>query len=338
MNRSDTTTPSFNLIGGKAVADILNSPTDIISVVRQAYLDHEAGRTHNPDSYFLRFSDEPHNRIIALPATLNGPSGVSGIKWISSFPGNVARGIQRASAVLILNDPQTGYPFAVLEASRISSTRTAASAVLGAYWLNSQSREAARICFIGGGIIARAILRTFLSDGWQPNQVGIYDPDRATAKDFIELAREALGANAIEVDLPTALEADVVVFATTAPEPHISGHAFRPAQVILNISLRDIAPSIIATSANVLDDVEHCLKANTSPDLAVREFGHRDFINGTLAQLIVGEISLDRHKPLIFSPFGLGVLDLAVGRYVYDEACRRGTAQKVDNFFFDIGR
>lgn len=338
MKRPDAIKPSFSLVGGKAVAEILDPPTDIISVVRQAYLDHGAGRSHNPDSYFLRFAEEPCNRIIALPATLKGPAGVSGIKWISSFPGNLAHGIQRASAVLILNDPQTGYPYAVLEASRISSARTAASAVLGAYWLNAQSRKASRISFVGGGVIARAILRTFLSDGWQPNQVELYDLDYATSNDFLKTARESLGVNAINVGLPSALEADVVVFATTAPSPHITDNAFRPGQIILNISLRDIAPSIIASSVNILDDVEHCLKADTSPDLAVREFGCRDFINGTLAQLIASEISLDRQKPLIFSPFGLGVLDLAVGRYVYDEACRRGTAQNIDDFFFDIGR
>ena len=59
---------------------------------------------------------------------LRGEPGVAGIKWIGSFPDNVARNVPRASAVLLLNDFETGYPFACLEAAQISAARTAASA------------------------------------------------------------------------------------------------------------------------------------------------------------------------------------------------------------------
>jgi len=339
MLQTKDANPEFCVIGGRAVADILDSALpESIAVVKQAYLDHEAGRTNNPDSYFLRFPSQPRNRIIALPATLGGLDGLSGIKWISSFPGNLDHGMQRASAVLVLNNPETGYPFALLEASRISAVRTAASAVLGAYWLNRQSREAARISFVGGGIISRTILDMFVADGWQADRLGLCDLDAATTETFIRRAEQQHGAAVVEEDLETALGADVVVLATTSARPYITGHPFRPGQVVLHVSLRDIAPEIIAASDNVLDDVEHCLKADTSPDLAVRQFERRDFITGTLAQLIEGRIALDPTKPAIFSPFGLGVLDLAIGRHVHDEARRRGSAQVIKDFLFEMGR
>jgi ornithine cyclodeaminase/alanine dehydrogenase-like protein (mu-crystallin family) len=118
----------------------------------------------------------------------------------------------------------------------------------------------------------------------------------------------------------------------------VDGDSFAPGQTVLNISLRDIGPGLIAASHNVLDDVEHCLNAGTSPDLAVREFGHRGFIDGTLAQLLLGEVTLGRDKPRIFSPFGLGVLDLAVGYEIFRTALAAGLSLPAPGFFAEVER
>jgi ornithine cyclodeaminase/alanine dehydrogenase-like protein (mu-crystallin family) len=127
----------FAVISGSQVQRVLHGrEKQIVELVEAAYRLDGAGQTVNPPSYFLRFPDRPASRIIALPASLDGTFQVTGLKWISSFPGNVALGIPRASAVLILNDHDTGYPFACLESSIISATRTAASAVLAADWLS----------------------------------------------------------------------------------------------------------------------------------------------------------------------------------------------------------
>ncbi|MFE7778228.1 2,3-diaminopropionate biosynthesis protein SbnB, partial [Streptomyces sp. NPDC057445] len=50
------------------------------------------------------------------------------------------------------------------------------------------------------------------------------------------------------------------------------------------------------------------------------------------------QVTLPTDRPVVFSPFGLGVLDLAVGKYVYDETNRTGDQHVVDNFFHDMSR
>jgi ornithine cyclodeaminase/alanine dehydrogenase-like protein (mu-crystallin family) len=114
--------------------------------------------------------------------------------------------------------------------------------------------------------------------------------------------------------------------------------SFRRGQIVLNISLRDISPNLLATATNVLDDVEHCLKADTSPHLTEKMLGHRDFVSGPLAALMAGALRLDREKPLIFSPFGLGILDLALGRKVLEVALQQGRAIEIPNFFGSASR
>ncbi|MFA0998142.1 MULTISPECIES: 2,3-diaminopropionate biosynthesis protein SbnB [Pseudomonas syringae group] len=333
------TQAAFHVVDGEVAARLLaTDPLACIDDVQAAYLAHEAGRTVNPDSYFLRFPEAPANRIIALPASLAGDQPVSGIKWISSFPGNVDIGLQRASAVLILNDPVTGYAFACLEASRISAMRTAASAVLGARWMNRQQRHVRRMAFIGAGFIARTILDMFVSDGWAMDSVSVFDQHEDSALALISHAAGRHRLNCEQTDLHDCLQADVVVFATTAPSPYVLEPVFRPGQVVLNISLRDLSPEVIAQANNILDDVEHCLKAQTSPDLAVRQYRHRSFITGTLAQLMTGQVELSPDRASIFSPFGLGVLDLAVGQRVYRQALAEGSVLPVPRFFFESNR
>ncbi|KWS07566.1 2,3-diaminopropionate biosynthesis protein SbnB [Pseudomonas syringae pv. syringae] len=329
---------AFHVLDGEVVARLLAAdPLACIDDVQAAYLAHEAGQTINPDSYFLRFAQAPANRIIALPASLSGEQPVSGIKWISSFPGNIDTGLQRASAVLILNDPLTGYAFACLEASRISAMRTAASAVLAARWMSRQQRHVGRMSFIGAGFIARTILDMFVSDGWTMDAVSVFDQHQDSALALVGHASRH-GLHSEPSDLATCLQADVVVFATTAPSPYVLEPVFQPGQRVLNISLRDLGPEVIAQANNILDDVEHCLKAQTSPDLAVQQYQHRSFITGTLAQLMTGQVELSPDKASIFSPFGLGVLDLAVGQRVYRQAVAEGSALPVPQFFFESAR
>src|SRR5690606_29180948 len=123
---------------------------------------------------------------------------------------------------------------------------------------------------------------------------------------------------------------DLVVFATVAGEPHVLDPSwFEHNPLVLHISLRDLSPEIILSSYNVVDDVEHCMKANTSPHLAEQRVGNRDFVAGTLYDVLTDRITPPADKPVIFSPFGLGVLDLAVARYVYDQVKAKGELQTV---------
>ena len=132
---------------------------------------------------------------------------------------------------------------------------------------------------------------------------------------------------------------DLVVFATVAAEPHVSDLSwFGHNPLVLHVSLRDLAPEVLLGSTNVVDDVDHCLKANTSPHLTEQLTGSRDFLDGTLADVMAGRVSVPAGRPVIFSPFGLGVLDLAVGKYVYDKVASSGDLHIIDGFFHELRR
>ncbi|MEV0374589.1 2,3-diaminopropionate biosynthesis protein SbnB [Streptomyces sp. NPDC050636] len=329
----------FDVVAGETVRKVLSEKrSEVLGIVSRAYRSHEAGESVNPDSYFLRFPEKPDSRIIALPAYLGADVQLAGIKWIASFPQNTKAGKPRASAVLILNDYETGYPVACLEAANISAARTAASAAVAATTLRPGGFEGTRIAVVGGGVIARNICDYLQAAGCAPDAYLVHDLHEESGQALVEHLRTTQQRPAsFTADLGTALEAETVVFATTALEPYVTT-PFKPGQLVLNISLRDLAPEVVLAADNILDDVDHCLKANTSPHLAEQLTGSRDFVNGTLAGVLNGEVSLAENRPVIFSPFGLGVLDLAVGAYVLEQARASGSTLAVPNFFGETRR
>jgi len=336
--------PSFTVISGRQVDSVLTGDERrVIDIVADAYRTHGAGDTVNPPSYFLRFPDRPEARIIALPASLGGDNGVDGLKWISSFPANIHSGLPRASAVLTLNDPRTGYPRACMEASIISAARTAASAALAARVLSAGRPAPRRLGIVGTGLIARFTHRYLAAAEFDFAEIGLHDLNPEQANSFRDryLANAAPGTPVTVHDTHSALieASDLVVFATVSGEPYVTDlAAFTHHPLVLHVSLRDLAPEILLESVNVLDDVEHCLKANTSPHLVEQRLGHRDFIAGTLDDVLRGELTVPADQTVIFSPFGLGVLDLAVAGHVYAELSRTGQLVTVPDFFYELDR
>jgi N-[(2S)-2-amino-2-carboxyethyl]-L-glutamate dehydrogenase len=334
---------SFSAISGKVVHRIIHEDiTTCVQQVAAAYIAHGARQSVNPDSYFLLRPDRPKDRIIALPAYLGDDFNVSGIKWIASYPDNIQHGFPRASAVLILNNADTGYPFACLEASIISAARTAGSAVLAAQWMNAGVRKVRTLGLVGNGLIARYIYTFFLEMGWEVEQVLLYDQAPSEAERFANsVCRKAAHQQVTVVpDLPSLMRnSELIVLATVAPRPHIidsSLLAHNP--LVLNISLRDLAPELLLQSYNIVDDIEHVMKANTSPHLAEQLTGSRSFVTGTLCELMQGQCRVERTRPVVFSPFGMGVLDLAVGKWVYEQAVAAGEDSRISDFFFEMTR
>ncbi len=343
MSSPTTAAPAFAVISGAQVDRAIGGRyEEVVRIVEAAYRAHGGGDTVNPPSYFLRFPDRPSSRIIALPASLGGDTPVDGVKWISSFPQNVAAGLPRASAVLILNDPATGYPLACLESSIISAARTAASAAIAARELSTHRERPRRIGFVGTGLIARFVHAYLAGTGWEFAETGVFDLDPAHADGFTGyLERDGTPGTLTVHDSAGQLirSSDLVVFATVAGEPHVADPGwFAHNPLVLHVSLRDLAPEVVLDAFNVVDDVDHCLKANTSLHLAEQRTGNRDFVHGTLYDVLTGALRPPADRTVVFSPFGLGVLDLALGRHVHDTVREAGELAVVDGFFHEMRR
>src|SRR5436190_1078538 len=216
----------LSIINGKTVFDIVRAHrAECLRIVREAYLAHADGQSVNPDSYFLRLPDKLDCRIIALPAYLGKDFDVAGIKWIASYPANIQRGFPRASAVLVLNNSETGYPFAILESSIISAARTAASASLAAHWLGGASHRAHSLGIVGTGFIARYIYEFLVDTGWTIEEVRLHDLSPLESEKFRSAVCRLEQHRTVTVvsDVAQLVRAcDLILFTTVASKPHIA--------------------------------------------------------------------------------------------------------------------
>ncbi|MFD7914865.1 2,3-diaminopropionate biosynthesis protein SbnB [Streptomyces sp. NPDC059752] len=325
------------IIGNRAVHRALDGrEAAVLQLVADTYRLHAASRTAVPHSVFLRFPGQPRDRIIGLPAYAGGPRPAAGMKWIASFPGNVAEGKERASAAILLNSTEDGTPQACVEASVISSRRTAASAALAASVLVTEP-EPAGIVLVGCGPINREVLRFTKAVLPSLREVVLFDLDAGRATEF---ARRA-GADHSDITftvasgLGEALAAHrLVSLATTAGEPHMDLTACAPGTTVLHVSLRDLTVQAVLDAQNVVDDADHVCRERTSLHLAEQATGGREFIDGSIGDLL-GDGAGFRRDPArtaVFSPFGLGVLDIALARWVHEECERRELGVRVDDF------
>jgi len=327
----------FILKNHEVLALLSNRESEIVKTIAQAYQTHGAQMSSLPHSLFLRFTDSAKNRIIALPAYLGGDFDVAGIKWIASFPGNLEQGLDRASAVIILNSTHTGRPLAIIEGSAVSAKRTAASAALAAKLLRDGHRYE-EVSLLGCGVINLEVARFLLNMCPEIKSFKLYDLNPERASRFKDKLQERFGwANVnIALDMESAMaDSRLISLATTAIEPHISSlSTCDPNATILHISLRDLTPQVILSCDNIVDDVDHVSRAQTSIHLAEQLTGNRDFIRCTLTDVLGGNAlaRANENSIAVFSPFGLGILDLALAKMLYDLAKQVGIGTYIESF------
>jgi ornithine cyclodeaminase/alanine dehydrogenase-like protein (mu-crystallin family) len=284
------------------------SPSAAVDAVREAFVAYARGDWTMPPKVYV--PAYPAGDFRAMPALGDGHAL---LKWVTSFPGNPARGLPTVTGLVLLSDASDGSLRAVLDTAAITALRTGAAAVLAAETLARSDAGGAAV--VGAGVNGRAAARTFIERG---RKVALWDIDaeRATA------AAEDLGA-AVAATREEALAADIVVTVTPGHEVVFPHGSLQSGQ---HVSLMgadgpgkaEIAPEELARVRAFCDDWE---QASHNGDLAhAFEAGliaRRDVT--TLGEVLTGARP-GRGSPdeiTAFDSTGLAIQDLAVALAAY---------------------
>ncbi len=319
---------------------LLNRENEILETIKQTYQAHANGNTVMPPNAYLRFPNMEKERIIAKPAYLGENFNTAGIKWIASFPKNLACGIERASATLILNSAENGHPTAIMESSIISAKRTASSAALAANYIYP-NEKVTHIGLVGCGLINFETLRFLISVYPMIETVHLVDLSEERAEIF---KNKSLNLNSnlniyIHKDYNKIIpHAQIIAFGTTAVQPFVNSvEDHLPHSLILHTSLRDLKSNVIINADNIVDDIDQVCSNQTSVHLAEQEIGSRKFIRTTIGDILNENAKpYDKNKNLhIFSPFGLGILDMGLAHLVEQLALKNNIGTIIEDFLPD---
>jgi len=189
------------------------SPERAVEAVRNAFVAYARGEWSMPPKVYV--PAYPAGDFRAMPAL---GAGHALLKWVTSFPGNPARGLPTVIGVVLLSDASDGRLVAVLDAAAVTALRTGAAAVLAADTLGRPGTAAV----IGAGVNGKAAARTFLARG---QDVMLWDVDAPRA----EAAAEELGTR-VAGSREEALAADLLVTMTPGHEVLLPEGALRPGQ------------------------------------------------------------------------------------------------------------
>ncbi|MEW6567784.1 MAG: ornithine cyclodeaminase family protein [Chloroflexota bacterium] len=183
----------------------------IIQRLEEAFREKGEGRVEMPPKPGIH--TQPDAFIHAMPAFIPALRS-AGIKWVSGYPANQQRGLPYISGLLILNDVETGLPYAVMDCTWITAYRTGAATALAAKYLACRESETAGIlaCGVQGRTNLEALVALF-----PIRRVYAYDIVPEVQERYVREMSAKLGVEVIGVSEPRQAVVDSDLVVTSGP-------------------------------------------------------------------------------------------------------------------------
>jgi ornithine cyclodeaminase/alanine dehydrogenase len=195
---------------------------DVIEALGQMFHEKGEGRVEMPPKPGIH--TRPDAFIHAMPAYIPALES-AGIKWVSGYPENQKRGLPYIAGLLILNDPDTGIPLAVMDCVWITAKRTGAASAVAARYLARPDSEVVGI--LGCGVQGRSNLEA-LNVLFPLKKVMAYDVDPESQRRYVEEMSEQFGLEVVPVKEPREAVSGCDIVVTAGPILRVPHATIKP--------------------------------------------------------------------------------------------------------------
>ena len=301
--------------------------------VEFAFKLEASGKTIMPPKIYLNIP-ESQGDFRAMPAYIDQ---CAGLKWVSVYPNNQNRNLPTVIATIMLCDPDTGYPLAIMDGTYITEIRTGAVGGLAVKYL--ARKDASIIGIIGAGKQAKTQLLAINEVLPKIGEVKIFDLYRDASLRYAEEMGRRLNIHVHAVEtIDAAVDADIVVMTTPSKEPIVKKHHIRPGTHINAIGAdakgkQELETDLTVSSKVIVDDIEqasHSGEINvplSQGSMRVSE------IYGTLGEIISNTKKgrENNEEITIFDSTGLAIHDIICAKCVYEKT--KGKTMRTFGFF-----
>jgi ornithine cyclodeaminase/alanine dehydrogenase-like protein (mu-crystallin family) len=306
---------------------------ECIELMASVLADLARGAVWQPLRFVVRPPDEP-SLMGLMPAHRSEPTASYGLKAVCIFPSNAARGIDLHQGGVLLFDGETGVLRALVDASAITATRTAA--VSGVATKALAREDARELAILGSGVQARSHLEAMAAA--RPfERARVWSRTAEHAAAFAAEAEVSFPVEAVESAEEAVRAADVVVTATSSREPIVRRDWLAPGAHVNAVgssipTARELDADTVAASALFADARESMVNEGGDYLFAVREAGiGPDHIRAELGEVLTGsgQGRLADDELTVFKSLGLAAEDLAAAEHVYTRAQAAGAGVTV---------
>jgi ornithine cyclodeaminase/alanine dehydrogenase len=315
----DSVNSSVLYLSRRDVEEVNVPMTSVLEAVEEVLREKALGRIEMPPK--IGIHPTPTAFLHAMPAWVASARAV-GMKWVSNFGDNPTRGRPTISGLLILNDPEHGFPIAVMDCTWITAKRTGAASAVAARYLARPDAESLTI--IGCGVQGRSHLEAMLTALPRLKNISAYDQRPEALERYVEEARGVLGvdvrrAASCEV---AVRDADIIVSATEIlkrPRPVIRAEWIKPGAFCMPIDFdSQFTPEAIRTMDLLYtDDIEQMEHYRT-----MGYFRETPRVHGDLGDVVVGRkpSRQDPTQRTMAIHLGLAIEDMVTAVQVYERA------------------
>ena len=309
--------------------------SEVFEVVEQAFLEKGFGRVQMPPKTYLYY--EKYNGDLRVMPSYMESMDISAVKVVNVHPENRKFNLPTVMAVIILIDPKTGTPQAIMDGTKLTALRTGAAAGVATKYLANEN--ASRLGLVGAGTQARTQL-AFMNHIRELTEVSVYDIDEETRNKFVERAGREYPNLKIESAQnveEVAQDRDIICTVTPSRKPIVMSEWIGEGTHINAMGAdapgkEELDPAILKRSKVVIDDWDQAWHSGEVNVPASKGLIGKEGIYCELGDIVAGKKKgrISPKEITIFDSTGLAIQDAVVAKLVYKEATEKRIGMTIE--------